>query len=95
MPRSFFSRWLVNPLGPWINLTSGIADYPWIRFFLWDELGEVFWVVLFVTLGATFSDRVQSLTELLGHLAWFIAGAIMAVILGWKMFGYFRPVATT
>jgi len=24
----FFSRWLVNPLGPWINLSSGIAGYP-------------------------------------------------------------------
>jgi hypothetical protein len=77
------------------NLTSGIADYPWIRFFLWDVLGEVFGVVLFVALGATFSDRVQSLTELLGHLAWFIVGAAVAAVLGWKMFAYFRPVATT
>jgi len=89
----FFSRWLVNPLGPWINLSSGIADYPWIRFIFWDVLGEIFCVVLFTTLGEIFSDRVQSLTDILGHLTWFIAGAIAVIILGWKLFGHFRPLA--
>jgi membrane-associated protein len=91
----FFSRWLVNPLGPWINLSSGIANYPWIRFILWDVLGEVFWVVLLTTLGEIFSDRVQSLTEVLGHLTWFIVGAIAVAILGWKLFERFRPSAAT
>ena len=38
----FFSRWLVTPLGPWINLASGAADYSWLRFTLWDFLGESF-----------------------------------------------------
>lgn len=23
----FFSRWLIGPLGPWINLTSGLSEY--------------------------------------------------------------------
>jgi membrane-associated protein len=91
----FFSRWLVNPLGPWINLSSGIADYPWIRFILWDVLGEVFWVVLLITLGEIFSDRVQSLTEVLGHLTWFIVGATAVAILAWKLFKHFRPSAAT
>jgi membrane-associated protein len=91
----FFSRWLVNPLGPWINLSSGIAGYPWIRFILWDVLGEVFWVVLLITLGDIFSDRVQNLTEVLGQLAWFIVGAIAVAVLGWKLFEHFRPTAAT
>ena len=42
----FISRWLVTALGPWVNLASGIAAYPWRRFLLWDVLGEVLWVVL-------------------------------------------------
>ena len=91
----FFSRWLVNPLGPWINLSSGIADYPWIRFILWDVLGEVFWVVLLITLGDIFSDRVQNLIEVLGELIWFFIGAIAVVILGWKLFVQFRPSHAT
>src|SRR5882724_5579280 len=44
----FFSRWLVTPLGPWLNLTSGMAAYSWPRFVFWDVLGEVTWVVLYV-----------------------------------------------
>ena len=91
----FFSRWLVNPLGPWINLSSGIAGYPWHRFLFWDVVGEIVWVVLFTTLGAIFSDRVQSLTDLLGDLTWVIAGVIVVVILAWKLFGRrFRPWVT-
>ena len=52
-------------LGPWINVTSGIAAYPWLRFLFWDALGEILWVVLFVCLGYIFSDSVQALIEIL------------------------------
>ena len=89
-PGIFFSRWLVTPLGPWLNVTSGIADYPWRRFILWDVLGEVLWVVLYVMLGYIFSNRVQSIAEVLGNLAWVILGFIVAVILGWKIMQYLR-----
>lgn len=86
----FLSRWLVTPLGPWLNLTSGITGYPWPRFLFWDVLGEVLWVVLYVSLGNIFSDRVGALAELLGNLTWVIVGVIAAVILGWKLIQYFR-----
>jgi membrane protein DedA with SNARE-associated domain len=87
----FLTRWLITPLGPWLNLTSGMAGYPWIRFFVWDVLGEVLWVVLYVLLGMLFSDRVQALAEILGNLAWVIVGLIAAVILGWKLLKYRQP----
>ncbi len=87
----FFSRWLITELGPWINVTSGITGYPWRRFVIWDVLGEVLWVCLYVGLGYTFSDRVQYLAEILGNLAWVILGLILALILGWKVMKYFRP----
>lgn len=90
----FFSRWLIAPLGPWVNVTSGIAAYPWRRFLLWDVLGEVVWVVLYVVLGYIFSDRVQALVEIIGNLAWVIVGLIVAVILGWKLVRYVRPASS-
>jgi len=86
----FFSRWLITPLGPWLNVTSGIASYSWPRFVLWDVLGEILWVVLYVMLGYTFSDRVQAIAEILGNLAWVILGLIVVVILGWKIVQYLR-----
>lgn len=87
----FLTRWLITPLGPWLNLTSGMTGYPWTRFFVWDLLGEVLWVVLYVMLGMLFSGRVQALVEVLGNLAWVIVGLIVAVILGWKLLRYLQP----
>jgi membrane-associated protein len=93
-PGIFFSRWLITELGPWLNVTSGIARYPWRRFILWDALGEVLWVVLYVMLGYIFSDKVQYIAEILGNLAWAILALIIAVMLGWKLFRYFRPASS-
>jgi membrane protein DedA with SNARE-associated domain len=90
----FFSRWLITELGPWLNVTSGVAAYPWRKFLLWDVLGEILWVVVYVLLGYFFSDRVQVLAELLGNLAWALLAFIVAAFLGWKVFRYLRPLKT-
>jgi len=87
----FLSRWLITALGPWVNLASGIAAYPWRRFLFWDVLGEVLWVILYVGIGYAFSNRVQAIAEILGNLAWVIAGLIVTVILGWQLVRYVRP----
>jgi membrane protein DedA with SNARE-associated domain len=68
-----------------------MTGYPWTRFFVWDLLGEVLWVVLYVMLGMLFSGRVQALAEVLGNLAWVIVGLIAAMILGWKLLRYLQP----
>jgi membrane-associated protein len=87
----FLSRWLVTALGPWVNVASGIAAYPWRRFLLWDVLGEVLWVILYVGIGYAFSNRVQAIAEILGNLTWVIVGLIVTVILGWQLVRYVRP----
>ena len=87
----FISRWLVTPLGPWLNLTSGMTGYPWRRFFLWDVLGEVLWVVLYVCLGKIFSGSVQALAEVLGNLAWVLVGIVVAAILLWWIVRSLNP----
>ena len=86
----FLSRWLVTPLGPWLNVTSGIAEYSWSRFLLWDLLGNLFGVILFVTLGYFFSGQVQAMADILGDLPWVLVGFVVAVILGWKIVQYLR-----
>jgi len=82
----FFSRWLVAPLGPWINLASGATDYSWLRFTMWDFLGESFGAGLFIWLGRLFSDRVQEIGAILGDATWAILGLLAAVFLGWRLF---------
>jgi membrane-associated protein len=90
----FLSRWLVTWLGPWLNLTSGLTRYPWRRFLLWDTLGQVLWVTLYVVLGKIFSDRVQELMEVLGSLGWVNVGVFVAGFLGWKTLQYLRTQKT-
>ena len=87
----FVSRWLVTALGPWVNVASGIAAYPWQRFLLWDVLGEVLWVILYVGIGYAFSNRVQAVAEILGNLTWVMVGLIVTVILGWQLVRSVRP----
>jgi membrane protein DedA with SNARE-associated domain len=87
----FLSRWLLTALGPWVNVASGMAAYPWRRFLLWDVLGEVLWVLLYVGIGYAFSSRVQAIAEILGNLTWVVVGLIVTVILGWQLVRYVRP----
>ena len=91
----FFTRWLLTPLGPWINLASGASGYPWGKFLVWDVLGECLSVILYVTLGRVFSDRVMSLDSVLGELTWAMVALFVAVSLGWKLVVSLRPKRDT
>jgi membrane protein DedA with SNARE-associated domain len=86
----FFTRWLLTPLGPWVNLASGISRYSWGRFLLWDVLGECLCVVIYVTLGWVFSDSVMSLDSVLGELTWATVALAAAALLGWKLVSLLR-----
>ena len=89
-PGIFFTRWLISPLGPWINLASGTAGYPWHRFLLWDSLGEITGAAVYISLGRYFSDRVMTLYGILGDFSWAIAGLLAAIILGYQLLTYLR-----
>ena len=86
----FFSRWLITPLGPVINITSGLTAYSWPRFLFYDVIGEVLWVVLYILLGRFFSDRVVEMSELLGDFVWVIVGLLCVGVLGWIVAKYLR-----
>jgi membrane protein DedA with SNARE-associated domain len=92
----FFSRWLVTPLGPWINLGSGLTGYSWLRFTIWGAIGETFGCALFIWLGLIFSDRVQAIGALLGDLTWALVAILAAALLGWWIFrSRDKPAAST
>jgi membrane-associated protein len=87
----FLSRWLLTPLGPVINITSGLTGYSWPRFLVYDVIGEALWVTLYVLLGRFFSDRVQEMSDFLGDFTWMIVGLLVVSLLGWKLFHHLRP----
>ena len=89
-PGIFITRWLLSPLGPWINLASGTTRYPWRQFLFWDILGEFTGAALFISLGRFFSDRVMALYGVLGNLTWAIAALLAALILGYELLAHLR-----
>ena len=89
-PGIFITRWLITPLGPWINLASGTARYPWHRFLFWDALGEFTGAAVFIFLGRFFSDRVMALYGVLGSLTWAILALLAAIVLGYQLLAHLR-----
>lgn len=74
----FFSRWLVAPLGPYVNYAAGLAGFSWARFALWGAAGEVVWVTTYVGLGFLFADNITAIASLLGNLSGFLAALVVA-----------------
>jgi membrane-associated protein len=78
----FFSRWLFSPLGPYINIAAGLADYSRARFTLWGILGEMVWVSLYVTLGYVFAANISTVAELASDISGLLAGLALSVLSG-------------
>ncbi|MBR9842771.1 MAG: DedA family protein [Rhodobacteraceae bacterium] len=57
----FLSRWLLAPLGPYINLLSGTADLPWHRFTIWAMAGRTLWIGLYCGLGFIFAHNLPQI----------------------------------
>ena len=82
----FFSRWLVSPLGPYVNFLSGAARMNWTTFTLWDMAGEAVWVTLYVGLGFTFADQIEAVSQILGNLSGTLAAGLVTFVLGRALF---------
>ncbi|PRX35031.1 membrane protein DedA, SNARE-associated domain [Meinhardsimonia xiamenensis] len=74
----FFSTWAVAPFGPWVNFAAGATGLAWRRFAIWDALGEVIWVALYVGLGFAFASHIEFLASLMGNLSGLLAALVLA-----------------
>ncbi len=93
-PGIFVTRWLLSALGPWVNLASGAAAYPWRRFLFWDALGEITGAALYISIGRIFSDRVMAIDGVLGNLTWALIALLAAIVLGYKLLAYRRRLSS-
>jgi len=57
---------------------------------VWDVLGEVLGVVIFIMLGRIFSDRILALDAVLGDFTWAFVALVAALALGWKIWTAMR-----
>ncbi|WP_175556940.1 DedA family protein [Shimia gijangensis] len=78
----FLSRWLLSPLGPYVNIISGAAEMTWARFTLWASLGKLVWVGLYCGVGFVFAQNLPRVARMLGGLTWALTGvAILTAII--------------
>ncbi len=85
-PGVYFSRWLVSPLGPYVNFLTGAARMRWLRFTAWDVAGEATWVTLYVGLGYLFSNQIQAVADVLSNLSGALAAGLVSILLGRYIF---------
>lgn len=78
----FLSRWLLSPLGPWVNLAAGAARVGWARFTLPAVAGEAVWVAGYSGLGFAFGAQIERLAGVAGN----IAGALAALAVAGGLF---------
>lgn len=78
----FFSRWLVSPLGPYVNLAGGASGMTWLQFSGASFSGEAVWVVFYVVTGFVFADRLAEVSSLLGNASGALAAGTVTILLG-------------
>ncbi|CAM5549773.1 hypothetical protein FALB51S_00010 [Frigidibacter albus] len=78
----FFSRWLLSPLGPYVNLIAGGARMGWLRFTVPAALGEVVWVSVYVGVGYAFGSQLTKVSDILGNLVGLVTSLALAAFLG-------------
>lgn len=81
----FLTRWLFTPLGPAVNLASGVAGLRWAIFTAWGIAGEALWVAIYIGLGYSFGSNIEVLASMLGNLSMALAMLALAAFLGWRL----------
>lgn len=82
----FLTRWLVSPLGPYVNLIAGSARYPWGRFTLAGLAGEAVWAALYIGAGFAFSGDIVAASNAIGSLLGMIGGLGAVLVLGYWLY---------
>jgi len=89
-PGVFFSRWLVSPLGPYVNFIGGATGLGWLRFTLWGAAGELVWVSLYVGLGVVFADNITAVADVASNTSGVLAAGFVTLFLGWRLLAVLR-----
>ena len=91
----FLSRWLVSPLGPYVNFIGGATGLDWRRFTIWGAAGEVVWVGMYVGLGVAFAGNIAAAADLASDFIGILAAGAVALLLGRRLVTVLRKHAAT
>lgn len=86
----FLTRWLFAPIGPITNVVCGASNMGWVRFTVWDILGEIVWVAIYLGIGYAFRGNLEEIAALLGQVSWLLIVALVALIMGIRLLAVMR-----
>ncbi|WP_323782125.1 VTT domain-containing protein [Thalassovita sp.] len=81
----FLSRWLLSPLGPYVNFVAGAARLRWHKFTLASAAGEVTWVAIYVGIGAGAADQFGYLWPVISDMLGLLAALAVALLLALRL----------
>lgn len=73
----FFTRFLISPMGPFVNAAAGIAAFEMPNFILFAVLGEFLWSCIYLGLGYWFGDSWESIVPIITQVSEILAGMII------------------
>jgi len=79
----FFTRWLVAPLGPYVNVAAGATGVGFWRFTLPALAGRGLWLGGYVALGWAFADRLEEAGARVGQIMGGLAVLAVLGVAGW------------
>ncbi len=79
----FLSRWLVSPLGPYVNILNGAMRARWLPFAIAGLLGEAIWVSLYILMGNAFAGNLATASDLIASTLGLIAAAAVMILIGY------------
>lgn len=78
----FLTRWLLSPLGPYVNLAAGATGFSWMQFSVASAAGEAVWVAVYAGLGWSFASHIEMIADLSGNITAVLAAGALAYLLG-------------
>ncbi|MFL0252388.1 DedA family protein [Clostridium neuense] len=77
----FLTRFLISPMGPFVNASAGIVNYSLVEFSLFALLGELFWTIIYIALGYWFGDSWENIIPLVSQFGQIITYVVILMII--------------
>ena len=73
----FLTRWLLTAIALPVTLIAGSSGYRFRKFFVFDLLGELTWVILYGGLGYAFGSQWELISDFISNFSGFVLGALV------------------
>ena len=72
----FLTRWLLTALALPVTLIAGSSGYGFKKFFTFDMLGELTWLLIYGGLGYAFGSQWELISDFISNFSGFVLGAL-------------------